>query len=76
MDQLLQKRQSSLGMAIRVWVPNTRRVFDPTDTDMGIIFYSWVAPILDPNRDGYETGIFFHPMDTRYFTTAIILDCE
>jgi hypothetical protein len=56
----------------------TRRVFDPTDTDVEIIFYSWVALVSDPNRDGY--GYFFlpvgNPTGTRYFTTAIILGCE
>jgi hypothetical protein len=40
-----------LGMTIRVWVP------DPTGIDMGIIFYPWVAPVSDSDRDGY----FFHP---------------
>jgi hypothetical protein len=44
-------------MAIRVWVP------DPTGMEM--IFYPWVAPIPDPNRDGYGTGIFSHPWVTR-----------
>jgi hypothetical protein len=55
-------------MTIRVRVPN------PTGTEM--IFYPWMTPVPDPNRDEY----FFLPMDnltgTRYFTTAIILGCE
>jgi hypothetical protein len=66
-------------MAFRVWVPDTCRVPDLTGTDMGMIFYPWVAPILDPNRDGYGTGIFSptgNPTGTRYITTAIILGCE
>jgi hypothetical protein len=69
-----------VGMAIRVRVPDTRWVLDLTGTGTKMIFYPRVAPVLDPNRDGYGTGIFFplagNPMGTRYFTTAIILDCE
>jgi hypothetical protein len=42
----------------------------------GVIFYLWVAPVSDPNQDGYETDIFFNPTGTRYFTIAIILCCE
>jgi hypothetical protein len=54
-------------MAIRVRVPDTRRVPDPTGTGTGTgtIFYPWVAPVPDPNRDGYGTGIFSHPRVTR-----------
>jgi hypothetical protein len=52
-----------LGMAIRVRVPDTRRIPDPMG--MGTIFYPWVAPVPDPNQDGYGTGIFFHPRVTR-----------
>jgi hypothetical protein len=37
------------------WVP------DPMGMDMRIIFYSCLTPVSDPNRDGYVTGIFFHP---------------
>jgi hypothetical protein len=37
-----------LGMAIRVRVPGTRRVPDPTGTGMGTIFHPRVAPIPDP----------------------------
>jgi hypothetical protein len=37
-----------LGMAIRVRVPGTRRVPDPTGTGMGTIFHPWVAPIPNP----------------------------
>jgi hypothetical protein len=50
-------------MAIRVRVPDTRRVPDPTDMGTEMIFYPQVTPV--PN-----------PMGTRYFTTAIILGCE
>jgi hypothetical protein len=27
----------------------------------GVIFYLWMAPVSDPNWDGYETVIFFQP---------------
>jgi hypothetical protein len=54
-----------VGMAIRVRVPDTCRVPDPTGTGTGTIFYPWVAPVPDPNRDGYEMGIFSHPWVTR-----------
>jgi hypothetical protein len=50
-------------MAIQVWVPNTRWVSDPMGT--GTIFYPWVALVPDPNRDEYETSIFFHPWVTQ-----------
>jgi hypothetical protein len=39
--------------------------FLPVGTDTGMVFYPWVAPIPDPNRDGYGTGIFSHPRVTR-----------
>jgi hypothetical protein len=39
---------ADLGMAIRVRVPGTRRVPDPTGTGMGTIFHPWVAPMPDP----------------------------
>jgi hypothetical protein len=29
--------------------------------DTRMIFYLWVAPVLDPNRDGYRMSIFSHP---------------
>jgi hypothetical protein len=38
-----------LGMAIRVWVPGTRRVPNLMGTGMGMIFYPWVAPVPDLN---------------------------
>jgi hypothetical protein len=69
-----------LGTVIRVWLPDICRVPDSTGTGMRTIFYPLVTPVPDPNRDGYETGIFFPSVDTkmgtRYFTTAIILCCE
>jgi hypothetical protein len=34
-------------------------------TGTGMIFYPQVAPVPDPNRDGYGTDIFFHPRVTR-----------
>jgi hypothetical protein len=45
----------------------------------GVIFYPWVAPVSDPNQDGYVMGIFppaGNPTGTRYFTIARILGCE
>jgi hypothetical protein len=65
-----------LGMTIQVRVPNTRWVSDPTGTNTGTIFYLWVAPVPDPNRDGYFFLPVGNPTGTRYFTTAIILGCE
>jgi hypothetical protein len=46
-----------VGMAIRVFVPGTRRVPDPTGIGMGTIFHPWVAPIPDPAWGGYGAGI-------------------
>jgi hypothetical protein len=43
-----------LGVAIWIRVP------DPTGTDIRTIFYPWVTLVPDPNRDRYETNIFFH----------------
>jgi hypothetical protein len=46
-------------------------------TGIRMIFYLWVTFVSDLNRDGYGTGIFFHlRLNTRYFTTAIILCYE
>jgi hypothetical protein len=36
-----------------------------TSTGTGAIFYLRVAPVPDPNRDGYGTDIFSHPRVTR-----------
>jgi hypothetical protein len=70
----------NVGMTIRVRVSDTRQLPDPMGTGTWINFYLRVAPVPDPNRDGYETDIFFPPagnlMGTRYFTTAIIICCE
>jgi hypothetical protein len=52
-------------MAIRVRVPDTHRVPDPTGMSTGMIFYPRVTSVPDPNRDGYGAGIFFHPRVTR-----------
>jgi hypothetical protein len=38
---------------------------DNSGTGTGAIFYMRVAPVPDPNRDGYGTGIFSHPRVTR-----------
>jgi hypothetical protein len=61
-----------IGMAIRVWIPDTRRVPDPIGTGMGMVFYPWVAPVPEPNRDGYRTGIFFHPRVTRWVPDTLL----
>jgi hypothetical protein len=55
---------TGLGMAIRVRVPDTRRVSGPMGTGMETIFYPQVAPVPNPNRDGYRMGIFSHPRIT------------
>jgi hypothetical protein len=60
-------------MAIWVQVPSTHRVSAPTGPGTGTIFYLWVAPVPDPNRDGYGAGT---PTGSRYFTSAMILGCE
>jgi hypothetical protein len=52
-------------MTIRVRVPDTHRVLDPMGTSTGTIFYPWVAPVPETNRDGYGTSIFSHPRVTR-----------
>jgi hypothetical protein len=65
-------KQTPLGMAIWVWVPDTRRVPDPTGTGMGMIFYPWVAPVPNPNRDRYGTGIFSHPWVTRWVPDTLL----
>jgi hypothetical protein len=54
---------TSIGMAIRVQLPDTCWVPDPTGTGTEMIFYSWVASVPDPNRDEYGTSIFFSPVD-------------
>jgi hypothetical protein len=66
-------------MAIQVRVFSTHQVSDPMRLGTEKIFYSRVALVPDPNRNGYEAVIFFthgNPTVTRYFTTAMILDCE
>jgi hypothetical protein len=75
-DAVLGCRQLHVGvlleMAIRVWVPDICRIPDPTGTGMGMIFYLWVAPVPDLNRDEYETGIFFHPRVTRRVSDTLL----
>jgi hypothetical protein len=67
-------------MAIRVWVPDTRRVPDLTGMGMGIIFLSVGGTRIRPEpkwvRDEYFFSPAGNPTGTRYFTTAIILGCE
>jgi hypothetical protein len=60
-------------MAIWVQVPSTHRVSATTGPGTGTIFYLWVAPVPDPNRDGYGAGTL---TGSRYFTSAMILGCE
>jgi hypothetical protein len=50
------------------------RVPDPIGTRM--IFYLWVTSVPDSNRDGYFFSPASNSTGTRYFTTAIISDCE
>jgi hypothetical protein len=45
-------------MTIRVRISDIRRLPDPMGMGTGTIFYPRVAPVPDPNRDGYGTGIF------------------
>jgi hypothetical protein len=56
---MIEQGVPEVGMAIWVRVPGTHRVSDPTGSGTGMIFYPRVAPVPDPNRDGYEAGIFF-----------------
>jgi hypothetical protein len=51
---------------------DTRRVYDLTDTDMKTIFYSQVAPVSDPNRDGYVTCIFSYLRVTRRIPNTLL----
>jgi hypothetical protein len=67
-----QNLRCSVGMAIRVRVSGTRWVPDPTGTGIGMIFYPRVTPVSDPNRDGYETGIFSHPWVTRLVPDTLL----
>jgi hypothetical protein len=41
------------------WLPDLMGI------GMEMIFYSWLTPVPDLNRDGYEMSIFFHPRVTR-----------
>jgi hypothetical protein len=54
-------KSSNVGMAIWAQVPGT----DPTGSGIWTIFYPHVAPVPDPNRDGYGVGIFIHPQVTH-----------
>jgi hypothetical protein len=42
------------------------------DTGTGMIFYPRVAPVSDPNQNGYETDIFFHPWITRWVPDTLL----
>jgi hypothetical protein len=59
-------------MAIRVRVPDIRRVLDLTSMGTRIIFYPRVAPVSNLNRDGYGTGIFSHPRITRQVPDTLL----
>jgi hypothetical protein len=65
-------------MAIRVRVPDTRRVPDPTGLGTGTTFYPRVVPVPGPRRvrDGYFFSPVGNPTGTRCFITAMILGCE
>jgi hypothetical protein len=52
-------------MAIRIWLSDTYKVLDRTGMSIEMIFYLRMTFIPDLNRDGYVTGIFFHPRVTR-----------
>jgi hypothetical protein len=69
-ENLVRRRNWWVGMAIWVRVFDTYRVPDPMGMDM--IFYSWVAPVPDPNWDEYGTGIFFHPRVTRWVPDTLL----
>jgi hypothetical protein len=56
------RRLCCLEMVIRVRVPNICWVPDSMGTGIRIIFYPWVTPVPDSNRDGYGTCIFFSPV--------------
>jgi hypothetical protein len=61
---------SFIGMAIRYGYPIPAGYL--MGTDMGTIFYPWVSPVPDPNRDGYETCIFFYLRVTRRVPDTIL----
>jgi hypothetical protein len=61
----------NLGMAIRVRVLDTCRIPDSTGTGMRMIFYLWVVPIPDPNRDGYG-WVFFPPTGNPMGTGTLL----
>jgi hypothetical protein len=59
-------------MVIRLWLSDTHQVPDSTGTGMRTIFYPLVTSVPDPNRDGYGTGIFFHPWITRWVPDILL----
>jgi hypothetical protein len=56
-----QKKESYIGMTIRVRVAGTRPIPDPIRTDMGVIFYPHVSPVPDLKQNGYGHRFFTHP---------------
>jgi hypothetical protein len=50
-----------------------KRRDDNLGTGTRMIFYPRVAPVPDPNRDGYGTGIFSHPRVTRRVPDTLLL---
>jgi hypothetical protein len=59
-----------VGMVIWVRVPDTCLLLDSMGT--GMIFYPRVAPVPDPNRDGYGMSIFSHPRVTRWIPDNLV----
>jgi hypothetical protein len=62
-----RSRVGNLGMAL-----DTRWVFNSTGMSMGMIFYLWVTPVLDLNRDGYGTSIFSHSRIIRRIPDSLL----
>jgi hypothetical protein len=51
-----QKKESYIGMTIRVRVAGTRPVPDPMGMGMGAVFYPRVSPVPDLKQNGYGKG--------------------
>jgi hypothetical protein len=63
-DQVgVETRDDNLGMGTRYLA----------GTSTGMILYLRVAPVPDPNRNGYGTCIFSHPRVTRRVSDTLLL---